>query len=290
MPAEKRQLVGTGTLFNSVVVVGDAILLGYALGGPAKRIREVLVTTTAARNVAIALLIATTSFREPGVLTIIVVFGLAPWNSWRHEFYKPMETVQDADRGGFIFAPEVGSTRTFMNSTSSRCTRTAPVLETSLAACFGYQGFSNVNFGRIECHEAINVFAREILLTAKPRLEAGDWGVVHGIVDSIWMTPDPDVDDDDREDLEMFATEITGSIEIRLEHKAHYGWVAFVSQRKSEASALTNSFGKVAGGDDFKIRGIEARQRSTPPYIEAVQQKCLERFDTTLSPAHYSTL
>jgi len=73
---EMRQLVGTGTLFISVAVVGAALLLGYALGGPGKGTREVLATTTAARNVAIALLIATTSFRDPGVLTIIVAFGL----------------------------------------------------------------------------------------------------------------------------------------------------------------------------------------------------------------------
>jgi DNA polymerase I len=33
---------------------------------------------------------------------------LVPWNSWRHERYKSMGTLHDADRGGFIFAPEVG--------------------------------------------------------------------------------------------------------------------------------------------------------------------------------------
>jgi DNA polymerase elongation subunit (family B) len=33
---------------------------------------------------------------------------LVPRNSWRHEFYKPIGTLHDADRGGFIFAPEVG--------------------------------------------------------------------------------------------------------------------------------------------------------------------------------------
>jgi len=92
-------------------------------------------------------------------------------------------------------------------------------------------GFSNAKFGRIECHEAINAFAREILLTAKQRLEAGGWRVVHGIVDSIWVTPDPDVNDEDREDLQTLATEITERVEIRLEHEAHYDWVAFVPQR-----------------------------------------------------------
>ena len=98
------------------------------------------------------------------------------------------------------------------------------------------------------------------------------------------MTPDPDVDDDDREDLETLVTEVTERVEIRLEHEAHYDWVAFVPQRESDAGALTKYFGKVAGEDEFKTRGIEARQRSTPPFIENVQRDCLERFDTTRSP------
>jgi len=284
---------------------------------------------------------------------------LVPWNSWRHEFYKPMGSLHDADRGGFIFAPEVGVHEDVHELDFSSlypniiCTRNVspdvircgchsdredvpglgysicdergylvdvlqPIIDARdeikaairreqqcenpdedrlaelegrsgalkwiLVACFGYQGFSNAKFGRIECHEAINAFAREILLTAKQRLEAGGWRVVHGIVDSIWVTPDPDVDDDDREDLEALATEITETVEIRLEHESHYDWVAFVPQRESNAGALTKYFGKVAGDDDFKIRGIEARQRSTPPFIEKSQRECLERFDATRSP------
>jgi DNA polymerase I len=96
--------------------------------------------------------------------------------------------------------------------------------------------------------------------------------------------PDPDVDDDDREDLDVLATEVTDSVEIRLEHESHYDWVAFVPQRESDAGALTKYFGKVAGDDEFKIRGIEARQQSTPPLIEDVQRDCLERLDATKSP------
>ncbi|MCF2168877.1 DNA polymerase domain-containing protein, partial [Halobacterium salinarum] len=80
------------------------------------------------------------------------------------------------------------------------------------------------------------------------------------------------------------ATEITERVEIRLEHEAQYDWVAFVPQRESGAGALTKYFGKVAGDDDFKIRGIEARQRSTPPFIEDVQQDCLDQLDATRSP------
>ncbi|MFP9060693.1 type B DNA-directed DNA polymerase [Natrialbaceae archaeon A-chndr2] len=153
-----------------------------------------------------------------------------------------------------------------------------------LVACFGYQGFNNAKFGRIECHEAINAFARDILLEAKTTLEAGGWRVVHGIVDSIWVTPDPDIDEPERRDLETLASEITESVEIRLEHEAHYDWVAFVPQRGRETGALTKYFGSVAGTDEYKLRGIEARQRSTPPFVETVQRECLAVLDETRSP------
>ncbi|SFC70083.1 DNA polymerase I [Halobiforma haloterrestris] len=283
---------------------------------------------------------------------------LVPWNSWRHEFYKPMGTLHDADRGGFVFAPDVGLHEDVHELDFSSlypniiCTRNVspdvircechdrddvpglgysicddrgylvdvlePIVDARdeikaairherqrdepdrqrleelegqsgalkwiLVACFGYQGFSNAKFGRIECHEAINAYAREILLTAKRRLEAGGWRVVHGIVDSIWVTPDPDVDDTERTDLETLATAVTEAVDVRLEHEAHYDWVAFVPQRESAAGALTKYFGRVAGEDEFKIRGIEARQRSTPEFIADVQRECLERFDVTRSP------
>ncbi|WP_309138832.1 bile acid:sodium symporter family protein [Haloterrigena gelatinilytica] len=68
-------LLGTGTLFVSVSVVGASLLLGYAFGGPMQDRREVLATTTAARNAAIALFIATTSFPDPDVLTVVLAFS-----------------------------------------------------------------------------------------------------------------------------------------------------------------------------------------------------------------------
>jgi DNA polymerase I len=153
-----------------------------------------------------------------------------------------------------------------------------------LVACFGYQGFSNAKFGRIECHETINAFAREILLNTKERLEEGGWRVLHGIVDSIWVTPNPEIPDAERKELETLIAESTESTGIRLEHEAEYEWVAFVPQRERDTGALTKYFGKIAGEDEFKIRGIEARQRSTPAFMEEVQRKCLRRFDETQSP------
>jgi len=284
---------------------------------------------------------------------------LVPWNSWRHEFFKPMGTLHDADRGGFIFAPEVGIHENVHELDFSSlypniiCTRNVspdvircdchssredvpeigysiceekgylvdvlqPIIDARdeikneikqesqrsdpdqerlnelegrssalkwiLVACFGYQGFSNAKFGRIECHEAINAIAREILLNTKQRLEEAGWKVLHGIVDSIWVTHDPATPDSERDDLQTLAAEITESQQILLEHEAEYEWVAFVPQRERDAGALTKYFGKIAGEDEFKIRGIEARQRSTPPFVAEVQRECLRKFDDTHSP------
>ncbi len=52
--------------------------------------------------------------------------------------------------------------------------------------------------------------------------------------------------------------------EIRLEHEAHYDWIAFVPLHESDVGTLTKYVGKVAGGDEYKYRGIECRQQSSP--------------------------
>ncbi|SDF45990.1 replicative DNA polymerase I [Halorubrum xinjiangense] len=159
-----------------------------------------------------------------------------------------------------------------------------------LVSCFGYQGFSNAKFGRIECHEAINAFAREILLDAKTALEDAGWRVLHGIVDSIWVTP---VSDRDQRPLATVAAEISDEVGITLEHESEFDWVAFCPMRNGESGALTRYFGKRRHkdrpstgevGDAIKMRGIEARQRSTPPWVTTVQEDALRVFDATRSP------
>ena len=275
---------------------------------------------------------------------------LVPWNSWRHEFFKSMRQLHEADRGGYIFAPDVGFHEDVHELDFSSlypniiCTHNVsperircdchagrsdvpglgyaicdepgylpevlqPLIDDRddfkealadvddeaererlegrreaikwiLVSCFGYQGFSNAKFGRIECHEAINAFAREILLDAKERLEAGGWEVVHGIVDSLWVTPRPGATP---EPLDELAAEISTAAEIRLEYESAFDWLAFVPLRDGEAGALTKYFGRKTDGE-YKYRGIEVRQRSTPPYVGEVQQGLIEGLDEHRTP------
>jgi DNA polymerase I len=150
-----------------------------------------------------------------------------------------------------------------------------------LVSCFGYQGYRNAKFGRIECHEAINAFAREILLDAKETLESGGWRVIHGIVDSLWVQP---VDSADPTPIPELCERITADVAIPLELEDEFAWVCFVPKRDSQAGALTKYFGKVAGQDDFVTKGIEAVQRSTPPFVEALQRSLIRTLDETRSP------
>ena len=153
-----------------------------------------------------------------------------------------------------------------------------------LVSCFGYQGFANAKFGRIECHEAINAYAREILLDAKATFEEHGWRVVHGIVDSVWVQP---MAARAQTPIRDVAAEITSSTGIRLEHEAQYDWIAFCPRRNDDTGALTRYFGQQSptdGESAFKYRGIELRQRSTPPYIEAIQEALIREYGDHRDP------
>jgi len=153
-----------------------------------------------------------------------------------------------------------------------------------LVSCFGYQGFSNAKFGRIEVHEAINAHARDVLLSAKERLEAGGWRVLHGIVDSVWVTAREGAT---QEPLERVAAEITDGVGIALEHEGAFEWVAFCPRRDGEGGALTKYFGRRRdpGEDDpYKVRGLACRQRSTPAWVASLQRSLIETFDDAREP------
>ena len=56
-----------------------------------------------------------------------------------------------------------------------------------LVTSFGYLGFSNSKFGRIDAHIAVCAFARDIMLKTSKTVENSGFEIIHGIVDSIWI-------------------------------------------------------------------------------------------------------
>ncbi len=139
-----------------------------------------------------------------------------------------------------------------------------------LVTAFGYTGYRNARFGRIECHESVTAYGREILLDAKEIAERYGYEILHGIVDSLWLKGDP-------EKAGAAAEEISRSIGIPLEVEGRYKWIVFLPNKGNGVGALNRYYGAFEDGK-MKVRGLETRRRDTPAFIRDFQNKVLELF------------
>jgi DNA polymerase elongation subunit (family B) len=157
------------------------------------------------------------------------------------------------------------------------------VLKWVLVTCFGYTGYRNARFGRIECHESITAYGREILLDAKEVAEESGYNVLHGIVDSLWVTADDADFKVDTESLCEAYSKLCGAIATRtgidIEFEGFYRWIVFLPNKSTGVGALTRYYGLLDSGK-FKVRGIELRQRSTPKYFMSFQEDLLDTLAT----------
>jgi DNA polymerase elongation subunit (family B) len=135
--------------------------------------------------------------------------------------------------------------------------------------CFGYTGYKNARFGRIECHEAINAYARDILVRTMEIAESHGYEVVHGIVDSVWLRPKPSADP-----IEKVREHIGGSLGLPIELEGRYKWIVFLPCKTTGVGALNRYYG-LFDTDEFKLRGIELRKHDTPEFINICQEAML---------------
>jgi DNA polymerase elongation subunit (family B) len=175
-----------------------------------------------------------------------------------------------------------------------------------LVTSFGYQGYRNARFGRIECHEAICAWGRELLLTAGEVAEEQGFHVLHGIVDSLWLAPRQHTGPQElTRRAHHLGQAVSKALGVRLDVEGAYDWIVFLPNRSHTAQgvdmvgALNRFYGKfheppqkitrsqagqkpdhLAGGQ-LKVRGVELRQRSAPGIVRQAQ----EAFLMALHPA-----
>jgi len=141
-----------------------------------------------------------------------------------------------------------------------------------LVTCFGYLGYKNARFGRIESHEAVTAFSREALLRAKEAAEDMGHEILHMYVDGLWVhkegckTP---------ADFEALLTEIMERTGLPISMDGVYRWVVFVPSRVNERVPVANRYFGVFQDGSVKVRGIEARRRDTAPFIAESQMHIL---------------
>jgi len=140
-----------------------------------------------------------------------------------------------------------------------------------LVSCFGYLGYKNARFGRIEAHEATTAYGREKLLRAKEMAEAAGFRVLHALTDSLWLKRKGATE----ADVVSLCDEITKATEIEMSLEGIYKWIIFPpSKVNSERPVACRYYGVLSDGE-LRLRGLVCRRSDTPEFIKDVQWELL---------------
>jgi DNA polymerase elongation subunit (family B) len=145
-----------------------------------------------------------------------------------------------------------------------------------LVCCFGYTGYKNARFGKIEAHEAINAIARETLLVAKEIAEQRGFELLHALVDSLYVQKTRAT----RRDYELLAREIEEQTKLPIAIEAVYRYVVFLPSRQFEGVPVPNRFFCVDQDGALKVRGLECRRHDTAPIVTQMQSEVLSILST----------
>ena len=151
-------------------------------------------------------------------------------------------------------------------NSDERYKRRDAVLKWLLLTSFGYTGYKNAKFGRIEVHESITCLGRRILTESVKIAEDEGFETIHGIVDSLWLRGTGDIN------RVMNKIEEMSRLNISLE--GFYKWIVFLPARDG-SGALNRYFGLMDSGK-FKVRGIELRRTDFPNICKKMQEDILK--------------
>lgn len=158
-----------------------------------------------------------------------------------------------------------------------------------LVTCFGYLGYKNARFGRIEAHEAVTAYGREKLLTAKEICEDAGYQVLHGLTDCLWIRrtngeepwaprPLPTYPLHlDHTELLALCQRITAATGVTMALEGIYRWIVFLPSVQEEGRPVPNRYFGVFQDGTLKFRGLMSRRRDTPPVVRRAQEALLAK-------------
>ena len=156
-------------------------------------------------------------------------------------------------------------------------------LKWMLVTCFGYLGYRNARFGRIEAHEAVTAFGREKLLQAKEICEGEGFELLHAITDSLWIHKS-DLREEEVLELCRKISEATG---IAMSLEGVYRWMAFLPSKGNPESPVANRYLGLFKSGKIKARGLSFRRGDMPPLIQKAQIRMIEVLSETKNMADY---
>jgi len=141
-----------------------------------------------------------------------------------------------------------------------------------LVTCFGYLGYKNARFGRIEAHEAVTTWGREALLRAKDAAEEMGFRVLHMYVDGLWVQKDGCREP---HDFQPLLEEVADRTSLPISLDGVYRWVAFLHSRVDDRLPVPNRYFGVFQDGSVKARGIDLRRRDSAPFVADTQREML---------------
>ncbi len=150
--------------------------------------------------------------------------------------------------------------------------RKQTALKWMLVTCFGYLGYRNARFGRIEAHEAVTAFGRESLLQAKEICEEEGFELLHAITDSLWIRKKGFKE----EEVLGLCRKISEATGITMSLEGIYRWMAFLPSKGNPESPVANRYFGLFQNGKIKARGLAFRRSDTPPLIQEAQLRMLE--------------
>ena len=141
-----------------------------------------------------------------------------------------------------------------------------------LVCCFGYLGYKNARFGRIEAHESVTAYGRDKLLKAKEMAEAAGFQVLHAITDSLWLKREGATEGA----VLKLCDEITRETVVEMSLEGIYHWIEFLPSKVNENRPVAARYYGVFTDGRIKLRGLACRRSDTPQFIKEAQMEMLQ--------------
>jgi DNA polymerase-2 len=141
-----------------------------------------------------------------------------------------------------------------------------------LVVSFGYLGFKNARFGKIEAHQTVCAFAREFLMRSAEIAEKYGCKVIHGIVDSIWLQDTKGRAPEEFKILtKKIADEISDITGIPMSWEGFFNIIVFLPSRAEPDVPTLSHYWGIKSNGEVKVRGIEVRRRDMPKIVKDAQ-------------------
>ncbi len=164
--------------------------------------------------------------------------------------------------------------------------RRQSALKWCLVTCFGYLGYKNARFGKIEAHEATTAWGREILLKAKEIAEERGYTFLHGLTDSLWVKKEGAK----KEDYLKLASTIAEETGVPAALEGYYRWLSFLPSRRQPKLGVPARFFGIFDTGELKVRGLMVRKHDTPPFVRQAMRTMLDILSHARDKKDYSDL